>query len=228
MRYTFVMNKIYLSHRAHPLFRKHLEQLGYQIMTVLESPSLNRGIASHPDIFMCKMGSNPESPIFFGEPSMPKDPYPQDIIYNAVCIGKYFIHLLKASDKALLQKAKELEMILIDVRQGYTKCNTVVVDSNSLITSDRGFYNALAQYTDLECLFVQPGHVELTGYSTGFIGGASGRIGDHIFFHGNLKDHPNYTDIKQFIESRGLKAVWFEQFPLTDIGSIIELKASSK
>lgn len=228
MRYTFVMNKIYLSHRAHPLFHEHLERLGYQIMTVVESPSLNRGIASHPDLFMCKMGVNPESQVFFGEPSMPKDPYPQDIIYNAVCTGKYFIHYLKASDKALLQRAKELEMILINVRQGYTKCNTVVVDSNSLITSDKGIFNTLTQYADIECLLIQPGHVKLTGYSTGFIGGASGRIGDCIFFHGNLKNHPNYSNMKCFIESRGLNILWFEEFPLTDIGSFIESKEDSQ
>jgi len=118
-------------------------------------------------------------------------------------------------------------LILIDVRQGYTKCNTVVVDSNSLITSDKGIYNTLSQYTDLKCILVQPGHVKLTGYSTGFIGGASGRVGDYMIFHGNLKNHPNFTDMSQFIESRGLKVFWFEEFPLTDIGSIIELKESS-
>jgi hypothetical protein len=227
MGYTFIMNKIYVSNGAHPLFHKHLEKLGYQMITVLESPSLNSGIASHPDIFMCKMGSNPESEIFFGDILKPQDPYPQDIIYNAVCTGKYFIHHLKASDEALLQRAKEMGMILIDVRQGYTKCNTVVVDSNSLITSDKGIHNALSQYTDLKCILVQPGHVKLTGYSTGFIGGASGRVGDHMIFHGNLKNHPNFTDMKRFIESRGLKVFWFEEFPLTDIGSIIELKECS-
>ncbi len=228
MRYTFFMNKIYLSNRAHPLFHQHLKHLGYKIITVWDSPSLNSGLASHPDLFMCKMGGDPESQIFFGDTLVPKDPYPQDIIYNAVCTGKYFIHYLKATNKALLQRAKELEMILIDVRQGYTKCNMVVVDSNSLITSDEGIYNTLAQYEDLECLLIQPGHVKLTGYSTGFIGGASGRIGDQVIFHGNLKDHPNYSDITQFIESRGLKVLWFEEFPLTDIGTIIESEESSQ
>jgi hypothetical protein len=189
---------------------------------VLDSPNLNYGIAAHPDIFMCKMGSHPESPIFFGNSETPKDPYPYDIMYNAACTGKYFIHNLAASDKSLLQRAKEMGMVLVDVRQGYTKCNMVVVDETSLITSDKGIYNTLARYPDIDCLLVQPGHVSLPGFSTGFIGGASGRVGRRIVFHGNLKCHPECSQIIEFIEARGLETIWFEEFPLTDIGSAIE------
>jgi hypothetical protein len=228
IRYNLVMNKVHLSIGANPLFYSYLERLGYQIVTVLESPYLNSGIASHPDLFMCKMGSHPKSSIFFGDPKTPKDPYPRDILYNAVCTGKYFIHNLSASDKALLLRAKEMNMILIDVRQGYTKCNTVVVDENSLITSDKGIFNTLVGHSDIDCLLVQQGHVDLPGYSTGFIGGASGRVGDRILFHGNLKCHPDYYQIKQFIEGKGLETVSFDEFPLTDIGSIIETSGWSE
>jgi len=222
------MNKIYLSNRVHPLFQSYLEQLGYQIEQVLESPFLDSGISAHPDLFMCKMGAHPASPVFFGNPLKPQTPYPRDVPYNAVCTGKYFIHYLGATDSELLQKAKEMDMVLIDVRQGYTKCNTVVVDEKSLITSDKGIFDALARYLDIDCLFIQPGYVSLPGYPTGFLGGASGRVGNRIIFHGNLKDHPNCTNIIKFIEAKELEVVWFKQFPLTDIGSIIESGRSSK
>jgi hypothetical protein len=202
--------------------------MGYQITTIVDNPNLNYGIASHPDLFMCKMGSQPESPVFFGNPELPKDPYPYDIIYNAVCTGKYFIHNLAASDKSLLQRAEQMGMALVDVRQGYTKCNTVVVDENSLITSDRGIYNTLVRSRDIDCLLVQPGYISLPGFSTGFIGGASGRVGRQIVFHGNLKLHPDYTQIKQFIGAKGLETIWFESFPLTDIGSVIEANGCLK
>lgn len=222
------MNTIYLSNGVNPLLHSYLMELGYQIAIVLDSPSLSGGIASHPDLFMCKMGSDPNSPVFFGNPLKPNDSYPKDIPYNAVCIGKYFIHLLTATDVDLLRKAKEMAMILINVRQGYTKCNTVVVDENSLITSDKGIFDALSIHSDIDCLLIQPGHVSLPGYPTGFIGGASGRVGNQILFHGNLQGHPNYLQIKQFVEARGLETIWFEEFPLTDIGSIIESTRWSK
>jgi hypothetical protein len=225
IRYNLNMNTIYVSNKVNYRFDSYLEKLGYKVIMVFDSPYLNKGISSHPDLFMCKLGCQPESAIFFGNPKKPKDPYPHDVIYNAVCTGKYFIHNLALSDKSLLQKAREMDMILIDVHQGYTKCNMVVVDDKSMITSDEGIYKTLIQYPDIDCLLVQPGFVSLPGFSTGFIGGTSGRIGSRVIFHGNLKYHPEFNLINQFIKYRGLETVWFEEFSLTDIGSVIEEKS---
>ena len=58
--------------------------------------------------------------------------------------------------------------------------------------------------------------------STGFIGGASGKVGNLILFNGDLRKHSNYKEIKDFIERRGVSIKYFEGYPLTDIGSIIE------
>jgi hypothetical protein len=222
MGYNFIMCKVYVSNRVNLLFKYHLEQLGCQIETLLDSPYLSCGIASHPDLFMCKMGCHSDSPIFFGNPCTPKTPYPADVPYNAACTGKHFIHFLPATDSALLQMAQDMNLELINVRQGYTKCNTVVVDENSLITSDKGIFFTLKELTDIDCLLIQPGYINLPGYETGFIGGASGKVGNRILFHGNLRDHPDSLKIIKFIEAKDLDVVWFEEFPLTDIGSIIE------
>ena len=46
--------------------------------------------------------------------------------------------------------------------------------------------------------------------------------GGQVIFHGALPKHPDFLRIKTFIESTGLLPVWFDEFPLTDIGSIIE------
>ncbi|MFR2966829.1 MAG: DUF6873 family GME fold protein [Anaerovoracaceae bacterium] len=63
---------------------------------------------------------------------------------------------------------------------------------------------------------------QVIGYKYGFLGGASGRIGDEIVFNGDLAAHSDYEEIKSFIQERGLRLVYFRQYPLTDIGSIIE------
>lgn len=222
MRYNLAMKTIYLSNEAHPLLQNYLTQLGYRCETVSASPFLSMGIASHPDLFMCKMGCDPDSPVFMGNPTTPIDPYPNDIPFNAVCTGQYFIHRLDYTDPELLSYAKKMNLAMIDVPQGYTKCNTVVVDKNSLITSDKGISNALAKHPDINCLLIEAGHVKLPGFSSGFLGGASGRVGHRILFHGNLQMHPDFIAIHDFIEARDLKAIWFEEFQLTDIGSIIE------
>ena len=112
-------------------------------------------------------------------------------------------------------------MTLIDVRQGYTKCSTVVVDENSIITYDEGIVKACAPYRDLDVLQIAPGFVRLDGFDTGFIGGASGRVGNEIIFNGDLFSHPDFNSIVSFIEKRGLVCRWFADYKLTDIGSIL-------
>ena len=73
----------------------------------------------------------------------------------------------------------------------------------------------------MNVLLVQPGHVVLNGYDTGFIGGTSGRAGNEVLFNGDLMTHPDFQAMKEFIEGRGLICKWFTGYPLTDIGSII-------
>jgi hypothetical protein len=75
----------------------------------------------------------------------------------------------------------------------------------------------------MDVLMITPGHILLPGYDTGFIGGASGRIGDTVIFNGDLSAHPDSDRIIRFIEDRGLKVRWFPEWPLKDIGSIISI-----
>lgn len=216
------MNNVYLSRDAHPLLLSHLNRTGHHCILMPESRQLPSGIASHPDLFLCKLGSHPDAPVYVGEPELPIMPYPRDVLYNAACTGKYFIHRLSITAAGLRAAADEMGMIPVDVRQGYAKCNLVVLDERHLITSDKGIHKTLLRHTDVKCLLIETGHVALPGFKTGFIGGASGRVGGQVIFHGALPKHPDFLRIRTFIESIGLLPVWFDEFPLTDIGSIIE------
>lgn len=209
------MKTIYLSETAHPLLQEYLAAEGYTLHIIEKSEITYDPVCSHPDIFMCSMG--PGKQVFFGCPEKIGPKYPGNIIYNAACTGKYFIHNLKHTDPALLEAVKDLEKV--HVSQGYTKCNTLIVDENSIITSDGGIYNSC--YSKLDVLLISPGHISLENFPYGFIGGASGRIGDTIIFNGNLEDHPDCKAITEFIRSRGLDIKYFKEYPLKDIGSII-------
>lgn len=175
----------------------------------------------HPDIFMCKMGISEHSEIVTAELSEIGEKYPENIRYNAVCTEKFFMHSLKYTSPILLEKARLMGLRLIDVKQGYTKCNTVIVNSNSLITSDPSVY-AEASKNGLEVLKISNGYVNLDGFDYGFLGGASGIVGKKIVFCGDLTSHPDYERICDFISNRGVEIKYFKAFPLTDIGSIIE------
>lgn len=215
------MDKLYISKDTNVRLKEYLAELGYSLEIIASEGVVDKGISNHPDIFLCKMGIERNSPIFFAGKGDLGNDYPADVAFNAACTGKYFIHNLSATNEKLLLAAKEMGMTLIDVQQGYTKCSVVIVDETSIITYDEGIIKACSRYPELSVLRVAPGFVRLDGYDTGFLGGASGRVGKEVIFHGDLFGHPDFAAIVEFIEKRGLTCKWFPQFKLTDIGSIL-------
>lgn len=215
------MNKIYISKLAHIGLKNYLLDKGYTLEYIESKGIVDKSISHHPDIFLCKMGIDENAPVYFAKKETLSADYPCDVPFNAACTGKYFIHNLEYTNPDLLQAAENMGMTTINVKQGYSKCSIVIVDETSIITYDEGIYKACEEYDDLDVLLVSPGFVRLDGYDTGFIGGASGRIGDEVIFNGDLFCHPDFNRIKIFIESRDLKCKWFAGYPLTDIGSIL-------
>lgn len=228
------MNIIFISELADKSFIDYMKTLGTVIL-VSRDTRFDSRISSHPDlvISICDgtlildkeaHGSILEQldawevPYILGNSKLGEE-YPADIAYNAVITGKHLIHNLNYTEPLLLQHSRNTNKTLIHVKQGYTKCSTVVVDDNHLITSDRGIYEAAGN--SLEVLLVQPGNVALEGYEYGFLGGCSGVIGDTVVFHGDLGAHPDFASIKAFVEGAGKKLMYFSDFPLRDIGSIL-------
>lgn len=206
---------IYLSHLAHPQLKEYLLK-SHKITEIESTDFVSDGIDSHPDLYLCDLGLS----LFFGDKTKLAPGYPQEVRYNAASTGKYFIHNLKYTDPNLLRYARLLDLIPVHVNQGYTKCNIVVVDEDSVITEDSGMAKSMKS-AGLNVLPINPGHVTLPGYSCGFLGGASGKVDNEIIFHGNLSAHPDEKEIVSFIRAHGLQVRSFEDFALTDIGSII-------
>lgn len=222
------MKVAYLSSLAHPALCTYLENAGHVIQTFPELRTVSSLVANHPDVLLCKLGVKPESPIYEGAPNALSSVYPGDCRYNAACTGKFFIHRLDITASELLAAAKAScgdELQLINVRQGYAKCSTVIVDEDSIITYDKGIAKP-CEAAGMNVLLVEPCFVKLRGANTGFIGGASGRVNDEIVFNGDLSAHPNFGEIAGFIEERGLGCKWFESYELEDIGSIITVTKS--
>lgn len=232
------MSSVLISERANPGMISYLISWGHSPIFIRGTNAVHDAISSHVDIYCCLIDGQliiaPEQ-LALIEDQLILDgalyqkgaiglmsAYPGDIAYNAAVTGKYFIHNLKHTDPVLLEKTHTHGLILIDVNQGYAKCNLVVVSENALITSDEGIAAELSSYP-IDVLLIQKGHVNLPGFASGFLGGASGRVNDTIIFNGNLAMHPDCNAIIAFIESHGLKVAYFQDFDLEDIGSIITL-----
>ena len=211
------MSNVYISHLADNKIKNFLIESGHTVLEVSPLAEVDSAISSHPDIYMCHLGTE----LFHGDPSKLTHDYPGHAIYNGCSIGKYFIHNPKITDKMLLSEVEHLGLIKVDVRQGYAKCSCIVVDENSIITADKGIAKASIA-AGLDVLVIDNAQVKLEGYPYGFIGGASGKVGNVILFNGNLRKHSNFNEIREFIERRGVSIKYFEDYPLTDIGSIIE------
>lgn len=237
------MNKAYLSKLAYEPLIEYLKHEDYELhfITGDNSPVYN-AVKTHADIHMCRFGVWEKPEIFMGNPAKLTENYPGNIRYNAICTEKYFIHNLKYTDLELIQHAKQWHkaihsstdtLIFIDVPQGYTRCCCLPVDDSSFITSDMGIAKALVA-ANADVLLIEKEHILLPGFDYGFIGGCAGHlisvpgsastdagVNRIILFNGDLSMHPDHIRINAFLSERGITPIFFKEYPLTDIGSIL-------
>ena len=210
-------NKVYVSRDARPELLEYLKERGREVIFSETLMNVAHPIRNHPDLIYCRLK---DDMVFKGDSALLGERYPLDVRYNACSTGRYFIHALEYTDERLLEACDELGLIKVNVRQGYSKCSITQVDEESIITYDEGIFKACTR-AGLDVLLISPGHVKLEGYDTGFMGGASGKIGDEILFNGDISAHPDFERIASFIEKKGLRIRYFREFPLTDIGTIV-------
>lgn len=232
-------NFVIVSEIINRKFEKELTKCGLIVVKVRKNKKLYTAIESHPDIVLC----NVEKDILIESDSykylsselerfdynliqtqaIENGKYPGNIKLNLAYTSKFAIHNFKHTDEKLLKTIDELleanKIVKINTRQGYSKCSILIIDYNSIITSDAGVYECVKD--QMNCLLISKGHIRLNTLEYGFIGGASGRYKNEIWFYGDISKHPDYKNIKSFIENRNLKLKYFEEFELEDIGSIL-------
>ena len=156
-----------------------LRSKGYDIIKCPLTTKVYEGISGHPDIQLCILEKGKilvhkdinndfkasilasGAEIYESEASLTRA-YPGDIILNALCTEKYFIHNLKYTDKRLKSMICEREMI--DVNQGYTKCSILPINEKAFITNDPSIKLALKAY-DIKDLLLPYGDILLPGFN---------------------------------------------------------------
>ena len=210
--------------------RKKLEAYGHTVIPCLPHSALDPAVASHPDmlLFPCESGifSQSEHQAYAADLPLipikqaPARKYPHDVLLNAALIGSYMVCLPDAIANELLHYAKQANLTVLPVKQGYAKCNLCVVSDRAAVTEDASIAAALRS-VGIDVLQIDAGGVSLSPYPYGFIGGASGNDGTHVFFCGDLSLHPNGARIASFCEKHGRIAVSLAAHPLTDVGSLL-------
>ena len=213
---------------------KNLEYNGFRIIPVALTDLVDERISGHPDIQMFIHEKN-----LFVHPDIDKEfikrieryvnviqcstklkkNYPDDIPYNIALVGNFAIHRKGFTERVIQDYLLNKGITLVDTNQGYTKCSTLIVDNNSIITSDRSINNA-AKSVGIDTLLISDNFIDLPGYNHGFIGGASGNYGATIYLTGRIDHHPNRDEIESFIESKNMQLIILSNKRIIDVGSL--------
>ena len=196
--------------------------------------ALAEPVASHPDMLLWRVGNkivtyedyakiaqdelSALSALGFEiitESVRPSASYPHDVRLNCALVGKHAIANLKYTSEHVMTSGLKL----LHANQGYTKCATVVVSDNAIITSDPSIFDA-AKGAGIDALKISEGHVRLDGYDTGFIGGATGVTDEAVLFTGDLCSHPDARKIEEFCARHERRAISLTKAPLYDYGTV--------
>lgn len=219
--------------------RNALTSLGFSLVPLPPFPDLPIPVSSHPDMLLFRMGNklfchkdyatiadrqlhtiltNTSLELILTDDAV-SAVYPHDISLNLVFTRNMILGKADAMAQKVKQYAASLDIPILSVKQGYTKCSCVVL-GNGLITDDTSIANA-AEKAELDCLLISHGGVTLKGYDYGFIGGASGVYENTVFFCGDIKKHPDAKRIESFCRLHGYEVCSLSDQPLFDAGTLL-------
>jgi ribosomal protein L30E len=143
--------------------------------------------------------------------------YPANSRYNIVADQDFIIHNFRNTDYVTTGFVNGMDLIQVD--QGYTRCNLIALGNKHFITSDKGIARTLKKY-DLKVLYVNPKEIQLPGFKNGFIGGCAGIYQNKIFFIGKLDYLSDADKLKDFLRRQNYEIIELYDGPLFDGGSI--------
>ncbi len=155
----------------------------------------------------------------------PSELYPSDIAFNCFVIPQ--TALIGKADfisGAIKCAATNSGLPVIDTKQGYSKCSSVLIsgaDRNDslVISADTSIIKSVADYA-ASTVKISYGHVSLPGYDTGFIGGASFSTDDTVYFLGDASRHPDFKLIASAASAFGRDVVSLSDEMLFDAGCL--------
>ncbi|MBO7196324.1 MAG: hypothetical protein J6V80_03225 [Clostridia bacterium] len=236
------MKLLIVDNRISTKCERALEKEGFYLLKLPADPSLGEAVASHPDtvlfyadgkiistadycdkaayIFTDIREFKPEIKIHFTDDHR-SSLYPQDCIMNALVIGKSIFCKTDSVSKSIIDFAEQRGYKIIHTNQGYPACS-VLSFGNNAITADTGMADILTNNGVCVTLISQ-GSISLPPHQYGFIGGASGVVGNKIYFFGDITKHPDYNIIYNSIINAGYIPVSLSDESLADVGGLVAL-----
>ncbi|MCR3759827.1 hypothetical protein KYB31_12700 [Clostridium felsineum] len=232
------MKTVIVDNRISELEKYNLKKLDLNIILTPICKDISFPISGHPDEVICKVSDklmiiykNSTSEFIASIKNLGihiikssntlENEYPNDVALNGVVLKDFFIHNIKYTDPSLYNNI--LDKTIINVKQGYTKCSTAVINDYALMTSDIGIANSASKF-NLDVLLLPPGDIVLPGFEYGFIGGSCGLINKNtLAFYGNLEKYKFKNKVLNFLNKHNIKPIYLSDSKLIDRGSIITI-----
>ena len=155
------MKDIIIDYRTSAESIDKLTEFGFNIIKTMPVKSLYEAVNGHPDMQLHRIDKDtmvcakevyeyykerlPKSySLICGEAAL-ESKYPYDILYNAAVIGGLVRCREKYTSKKILESHRRAGRKIVNVKQGYAKCSTAVVNEHSAVTADEGIYRALTE-----------------------------------------------------------------------------------
>lgn len=149
--------------------------------------------------------------------------YPDNVALNAALVGG----VLLCKEKALHSNVKEYcvknSIKVLNVNQGYTKCSTLILNRNTIITDDESV-EKVSLINNINVLKISKGDIVLDNQTEGFIGGASAVIDNTVYFFGDITLHHDGIKIVEFLGVNNLDYECVIPGRLVDIGGIVHIR----
>lgn len=174
-----------------------LRERGFHVCFLPPSPFLSHPVSTHPDMLAFQHGDK----IILGREyygqnralidyySLPiiianadaRSPYPTEIAFDCF----YLDDILFCKEKYTPSDIKSRFSKVVNVKQGYAKCSSLVLPGKGVITDDEGIAAAVKK-EGYDSVTVPCDEIMLPGYDRGFIGGASFVYNDTVLFTGDF------------------------------------------
>lgn len=229
---------VLVDYRLPSKMKNKIEQLGIETIDTLAHPNLYEAVKGHPDLMGCPLNNiTIIEPYLYNEKykelekfsvivgdSIIEKGYPKHIKYNVAPFGNYAIGMFDNIDKTLNRLLIENNIFKINTNQGYAKCSTMILNENTLISSDLSIYKSVKDITGINIALINKGDIILKGLDYGFIGGASSLIDNKtIVFMGSLDYYINRQKILNILESLQINVINLANTKLYDYGSLVPL-----
>jgi len=145
--------------------------------------------------------------------------YPNDIALNVLIMGKTIFCNTENTAPEITEYALQNGYEVINVKQGYSACSTLVIDEDLAITGDIGMKKAI-ESASKKAFLVDNSKIILHGYNCGFIGGAGAMIDKKLYFFGPTSFFENYPEIMDFFAIEGIEIISIIPDQVYDFGGI--------